>query len=113
MSNDTCDDTCNDTCDDTCGNDSANEAANWRRLRGTTNGELHDAITDDPDIVPTDDAFWENAHLVLSRVKESVTINIDADVLEWFRGEQGFQARINAILRAYMNAQTRAAVDTQ
>jgi uncharacterized protein (DUF4415 family) len=57
--------------------------------------------------VPTDEAFWEDAHVVLPRVKESVTINIDADVLEWFRGEDGFQTRINAILRAYMDAQTR------
>jgi uncharacterized protein (DUF4415 family) len=34
-------------------------------------------------------------------------MDLDADVLEWFRGKRGFQARINAILRAYMNAQNR------
>jgi uncharacterized protein (DUF4415 family) len=39
--------------------------------------------------------------------KESVTINLDADVLEWFREQRGFQARINAILRAYMDTRIR------
>ena len=94
--------------DDTSGNTSANEpATDWRRLRSMSDEEVHAAITDDPDIVPTDEAFWEGAHVALPRVKESVTISIDADVLEWFRGEQGFQTKINAILRAYMDAQTR------
>jgi uncharacterized protein (DUF4415 family) len=37
--------------------------------------------------------------------KETVTIRIDADVLEWFRKQgRGYQARINAILRSYMRA---------
>jgi uncharacterized protein (DUF4415 family) len=34
-------------------------------------------------------------------------MDLDADLMEWFRGERGYQARINAILRAYMNAQNR------
>jgi uncharacterized protein (DUF4415 family) len=36
-----------------------------------------------------------------------VTIRLDADLLEWFRAERGYQTRINAILRAYVTAQTR------
>jgi len=28
------------------------------------------------------------------------------DLLEWFRRQAGYQTRINAILRAYMNAHT-------
>jgi len=38
--------------------------------------------------------------------KETVTIRLDADLLEWFRSERGYQTRINAILRAYMKAHT-------
>jgi uncharacterized protein (DUF4415 family) len=94
--------------DDTSGNTSANEpATDWQRLRSMTDEQVHAAITDDPDIVPTDEAFWADAHVVLPRVQESVTIRIDTDVLEWFCGERGFQARIDAILRAYMDARTR------
>jgi uncharacterized protein (DUF4415 family) len=37
--------------------------------------------------------------------KEQLTLRIDSDVLEWFRKQgQGYQTRINALLRAYMEA---------
>jgi uncharacterized protein (DUF4415 family) len=37
--------------------------------------------------------------------KAQVTLRIDADVIEWFRGRgRGYQTRINAILRAYKEA---------
>jgi uncharacterized protein (DUF4415 family) len=32
-------------------------------------------------------------------------MRLDADLLRWFRQNQGYQTRINAILRAYMQAQ--------
>jgi len=31
-------------------------------------------------------------------------MRLDADLLHWFRRERGYQTRINAILRAYMQA---------
>jgi hypothetical protein len=31
-------------------------------------------------------------------------MRLDADLLDWFRSERGYQTRINAILGAYMNA---------
>jgi len=82
-------------------------ATDWKRLRTMTDEEVHAAITADPDIEPTDDAFWKDARVVIPRPKESVTMDLDSDLLEWFRGERGYQIRINAILRAYMNAQNR------
>ena len=37
--------------------------------------------------------------------KELVSLRIDADVLNWFRSSGvGYQTRINAVLRAYMDA---------
>ena len=37
--------------------------------------------------------------------KETMTIRLDADVLEWFRKQgKGYQTRINAVLRSYMRA---------
>ncbi len=76
----------------------------WRRLRSLTNEEIHAAIIDDPDGKPTDEEFWRDARVVMPRQKETVTMRLDADLLEWFRSERGYQTRINAILRAYMNA---------
>jgi uncharacterized protein (DUF4415 family) len=37
--------------------------------------------------------------------KQQITLHIDADVLDWFRAQgQGYQSRINALLRAYKEA---------
>ncbi|MFC6945449.1 BrnA antitoxin family protein [Paraburkholderia dipogonis] len=40
--------------------------------------------------------------------KQAVTMRLDADVLNWFKEQgQGYQTRINKLLRAYMLAQQR------
>jgi len=36
--------------------------------------------------------------------KKTVTIRLDADLLEWLRSQKGYQTRINAVLRTYMEA---------
>jgi uncharacterized protein (DUF4415 family) len=76
----------------------------WRRLRPMTDREIHAATIDDPDAQPTDETFWRDARVVMPRRKKTVTMPLDADLLEWFRREPGYQTRINAILRAYMRA---------
>lgn len=36
--------------------------------------------------------------------KESITIRVDRDVVDWFRSEgRGYQTRINAVLRAFVD----------
>jgi uncharacterized protein (DUF4415 family) len=91
--------------DDTSGTTSKTEPkTDWRRLRSMTDEEIRQAIIDDPDAQPTDEDFWKDARLVMPRCKETVTMRLDADLLEWFRKERGYQTRINAILQAYMNA---------
>jgi uncharacterized protein (DUF4415 family) len=66
--------------------------------------EVHAAILNDPEARPTDEAFWQSAHVVRPQAKKAVTMRLDADLLAWFRRERGYQARINAVLRAYMKA---------
>ena len=51
------------------------------------------------------EAFSKDARLLAPRRKVSVTMRLDADLLEWLRRERGYQTRINEILRAHMNAQ--------
>jgi uncharacterized protein (DUF4415 family) len=37
--------------------------------------------------------------------KEAISLRLDAEVLDWFRARgPGYQTRINAVLRAYMEA---------
>ena len=48
--------------DDASGNASKTEpVTDWRRLRTMTDEEADAAITADPDIMPTDEAFWNDA----------------------------------------------------
>ena len=93
--------------DDTSGNGSKTEpSTDWKRLRTMTD-EDGAAITTIRNIEPTDEAFWKKANLVMPKRKETVTMRLDQNLLEWFRTKRGYQTRINAILRAYMNAQNR------
>ena len=41
-------------------------------------------------------------------IKETVTIRLDADVLDWLKqGGKGYQTRVNSILRAAMDRQRK------
>ena len=63
---------------------------------------------DMPDIFAAD--FWEHAEIVSPTSKSQITLRLDADVLDWFKaGGKGSQTRINAVLRAYVDAQKQAA----
>jgi uncharacterized protein (DUF4415 family) len=77
----------------------------WNKLRRLTDAQIRKGIERDPDAHPTDAAFWKDAKIVMPTPKTIVTMRLDADLLRWFRQQRGYQTRINAILRAYMNAQ--------
>jgi uncharacterized protein (DUF4415 family) len=82
------------------------QKTDWRRVDALTDERVRRGIEEDPDARPTDEDFWKKAKLVMPQVKETMTIRLDADVLEWFRRQgKGYQTRINAILRSYMHAQ--------
>lgn len=71
----------------------------WQRL-----ATMDDAEIDTSDIPELDDTFFKNAELRVP-VKQAVTIRLDTDVLEWFKGQgAGYQTRINQLLRRYMDA---------
>ncbi len=77
----------------------------WDQVDALTDEQVRGAIDADPDAHPTDENFWKTAKVVMPRPKETITIRLDADVLEWFRGSgKGYQTRINAILRSNMHA---------
>jgi uncharacterized protein (DUF4415 family) len=86
-------------------------------LKGKTDFVQLDALGDDdiaraaaadPEAAPLD-TDWTTARLVLPPGKELVTLRLDRDVLDWFRNAgKGYQTRINAVLRAYKDAHTRA-----
>jgi uncharacterized protein (DUF4415 family) len=51
--------------------------------------------------------FWRSARVVMPKGKTSVHLRLDSDVVEWFRARgKGHLTRMNAVLRAYVQAQT-------
>ncbi len=79
----------------------------WNRVRTQSAADTRQALIDDPDVHPTDEAFWDEAKVVMPRRKEPITLRLDADLLAWLRQEKGYQTRINAVLRTYMASQLR------
>lgn len=66
---------------------------------------MADEEVDTSDIPPLDETFFAGARVRVPKGKVSVTLDVDADVLAWFK-EQGedFQNRINAALKIYAEA---------
>lgn len=66
---------------------------------------LKDQDADTSDIPELDDAFWLNAKIMRPALKKQTTIRFDQDVLDWFKAQgKGYQSRMNAVLRAYVEA---------
>jgi len=62
-----------------------------------------------PDLSTLGEEFWKNAVVKRAEPKAQVTIRLDREVLDWFKAQgKGYQSRINAVLRAYKEAQSRA-----
>jgi uncharacterized protein (DUF4415 family) len=73
---------------------------NWARIDA-----LKDREIDTSDIPEQGKAFFKRAMLRLPEPKTAVTIRLDRQVLNWFKTKgPGYQTRINALLRAYMEA---------
>ena len=77
----------------------------WKRVDATKDSEI-----DYSEIPELGDEFFRKAMLRMPEAKASVTIRLDRDVLTWFKRQgRGYQTRINALLRAYMEAQKQRA----
>ncbi len=73
---------------------------NWAKIDA-----LKDSEIDFSDIPELGKAFFKRAVLRLPEAKTAVTIRLDRQVLDWFKAKgPGYQTRINALLRAYMEA---------
>jgi uncharacterized protein (DUF4415 family) len=77
--------------------------SDWARVDSLTENQLERSITAD---AGGDVAFdWTKARLVMPQRKESIHLRVDPDVLAWYKQQgQGYLTRMNAVLRAYMEA---------
>jgi len=80
----------------------AKGATDFKRLRA-----VRDADIDSSDIPKLGKSFWKKARLTMPEPKDRLTIRVDHDVVQWLKKNgRGYQTRINAILRSYMEAQS-------
>jgi uncharacterized protein (DUF4415 family) len=86
------------------GRSSVKQGTDWSRLRAQTDPQTRRGIDGDPEARATDAGFWKKAQIVVPTAKQTITIRLDADLLEWLRKQKGYQTRINAVLRTYMEA---------
>jgi uncharacterized protein (DUF4415 family) len=82
----------------------AKKGSDWKRLRSLSDRQIRIGLANDAEARPTDAKFWKNARVVMPEAKKPITIRLDADLLEWLRKQKGYQTRINAVLRTYMEA---------
>lgn len=76
------------------------DLTDWDRLNqeGDFEGEDEDDFEVD----------WSTAVWINLSEKKPVTMRLDNDILEFFKSQgKGYQTRINAVLRAYMEAQLK------
>jgi uncharacterized protein (DUF4415 family) len=81
--------------------------SDWARVGATTDDEIEASVAADPDergmVVD-----WASATPVMPQPKAVLNMRVDRDVLEYFRKTgQGYQTRINAVLRAFVSARQR------
>jgi uncharacterized protein (DUF4415 family) len=76
----------------------------WKRVDALKDEDID--LSDIPEVSPEmfARAIVRRGLKPVSR-KAQLTLRVDNDVLDWFRRQgQGYQTKINALLRAYMNA---------
>ena len=77
--------------------------------------QMPDEDIDFSDIPPSGEGFWKNAvrGKFFRPNKKQVTLRLDADLIEWFKlqqgGARGYQTAINAALRGVVEGKRRKA----
>jgi uncharacterized protein (DUF4415 family) len=71
--------------------------------------KLEDREIDFSDIPETDEKFWESAGVIVPTAKIHLSVRLDENVVDWFKRQgPGYQTRMNAVLRSYVQAVSRA-----
>jgi uncharacterized protein (DUF4415 family) len=72
---------------------------NWDKLNTISDSEI-----DYSDIPKLSKEIFQNSKLRMTKSKPLISIRLDSDILEWFKSlGTGYQTRINAVLRMYMD----------
>ena len=80
----------------------------WARANAMTYDEIEAAIASDPDEAGME-VDWTTVTAGLPQPKRVLNMRVDHDVMDYFRKQgKGYQTKINAVLRAYVEQMSRA-----
>ena len=87
------------------------QTTSGRRAKGVTDFKrlraMRDADIDFSEIPKLGKSFWKTARVTMPEPKDRLTIRVDHDVVQWLKKNgRGYQTRINAILRSYMESKS-------
>lgn len=83
-------------------------ATDLKRLEAMTDADID--LSDIPEITPEMFVKGVVRRGLKPITKRQLTLRLDSDVIEWYRKQgRGYQTKMNALLRAYMNEHTKAA----
>ena len=81
----------------------------WARVDAMTEEEREASIDKDEE----GEFDWSTVQVGIPGPKQQLTVRFDVDVVEWFKAQgAGYQTRMNAVLRAYVDAQQARAATT-
>jgi len=85
-------------------------AIDWARVDATTDKEIAGQVRRNPDDVQFTDEMLAAARWVMPARKVPISFRVDPDVLAFFKGGgEGYQSRMNAVLRGYMHGHRQKA----
>jgi uncharacterized protein (DUF4415 family) len=85
------------------------DGSDWSRIDRLSDDDIEAMARGDRDNPATTADDWAEAFIGLPPRKTPVNAKFDEDVVAWFRAQgRGYQARMNAVLRRYMDAHRKA-----
>ena len=78
------------------------------RVRAKTERELERDVASDPEFRDQPDDWHLAAEAVMPVPKKLLSLRLDQEVVDWFKRQgAGYQTKIKAVLRAFMERQSR------
>lgn len=82
------------------------DRTDWAKIDSLTEEELEASI----DREEEGEFDWSTVQVGIPGPKQQLTVRFDQDVIAWFKTQgPGYQTRMNAVLRAYMDAKIEEA----
>ena len=86
--------------------DGGKDQTDHARVDAMDDAEIERAMRGDPDWADSLDIDWSTAVIVQPPAKKPLSIRLDQDVVDFFQATgKGYQTRINAVLRHYVDQQ--------